>query len=182
MSLIIILIGLAADYVSKQWALGNLVNGETIHLIEGYLDFQYVENRGAAFGIFQGNVQILSVISLLIVAALLTFAIRSKIKGRLFLLAVSLIICGALGNIYDRLVYGFVVDFIHAHWQNVYHFPTFNVADMCVTIGTALMLIYIVWFEEADKPVDTKAVTEGNMKADTQVEAEAGGKAEAGKQ
>lgn len=147
MSFIIIILGLLADYFSKRWALATLSTGGRIDLIKGYLDFEYLENRGAAFGIFQGNVIALSVISLTIAAVLVYMLFKYGKQSKVLAAALSLIIAGALGNIYDRLVYGFVVDFIHAHWMDVYHFPTFNVADMCVTGGTVLMIIYILFID-----------------------------------
>ncbi len=147
MSLIIIILGLLADYFSKRWALATLSSGGRIDLIKGFLDFQYLENRGAAFGIFQGNVIALSIISLAIAAVLVFMLFKYGKQSKVLSVALSLIIAGALGNIYDRLVYGFVVDFIHMHWMDTYHFPTYNVADMCVTIGTVLMIFYIIFID-----------------------------------
>jgi len=146
-SLIIIILGLLADYFSKRWALATLSSGGRIDLIKGFLDFQYLENRGAAFGIFQGNVIALSIISLAIAAVLVFMLFKYGKQSKVLSVALSLIIAGALGNIYDRLVYGFVVDFIHMHWMDTYHFPTYNVADMCVTIGTVLMIFYIIFID-----------------------------------
>lgn len=147
MSLIIIILGLLADYFSKRWALATLSSGGRIDLIKGFLDFQYLENRGAAFGIFQGNVIALSIISLAIAAVLVFMLFKYGKQSKVLSVALSLIIAGALGNIYDRIVYGFVVDFIHMHWMDTYHFPTYNVADMCVTIGTVLMIFYIIFID-----------------------------------
>lgn len=151
MPLIIIIAGLLADFFSKKWAVDELSSGKTVDIIKGFLDFSYVENRGAAFGIFQNNVLVLGVFSLLIAISMAYLLIRNHGKSRLQDLALSLIVAGALGNIYDRFVKGFVVDFIHVHYMNKYHFPTFNVADMMVVTGTFFLVLYILMTEGKEK-------------------------------
>lgn len=145
---IIIILGLAGDYFSKQWALANLATGKVVDLIPNYLDFAYLENRGAAFGIFQGQVQLLSIIAVGISLVILLYLIKNKDAHPLMKVSLSLIIAGALGNVYDRLNYGFVVDFIHFHLNELWHFPTFNVADMCVVIGAGLMIIFVLFLDK----------------------------------
>ena len=145
---ITILLGLAADFFSKQWAVDTLKSGNVVDLIPGYLDFAYLENRGAAFGIFQGQVQLLSIISVGIALAILVYLLKNKEAHPLMKISLSLLVAGALGNVYDRLNYGFVVDFIHFHINEVWHFPTFNVADMCVVIGAGLMILYVLFFDK----------------------------------
>ncbi len=145
---IIIIVGLVGDFFSKQWALETLKTGKVVDLIPGYLDFSYVENRGAAFGIFQGQVQVLSIISVGIALAILVYLIKNKNQHFLMKASLSLIVAGALGNVYDRLNYGFVVDFIHFHLNEMWHFPTFNVADMCVVVGAGLMMIYVLFLDK----------------------------------
>lgn len=145
---IIIILGLAADFFSKQWVLDNLTTGKVVEIIPGYLDFSYLENRGAAFGIFQGQVQLLSVVAVGISLVILAYLIRNRDLHPLAKISLSLIVAGALGNVYDRVSYGFVVDFIHFHLNNRWHFPTFNVADMCVVIGAGLMILYVLFLDK----------------------------------
>lgn len=144
---IIIILGIAADYLSKRWVLANLAQGRVIDLIPGYLDFTYVENRGAAFGIFQGQIRILGFISLIMGTAILIYLLTRKKEHPLMKVALSFIVAGAYGNAYDRFFYDFVVDFIHFHIRDVWHFAVFNVADMFVVVGAALMIIYVLFIE-----------------------------------
>ncbi|KAF5071546.1 Lipoprotein signal peptidase [anaerobic digester metagenome] len=144
---IIIILGIAGDYLSKRWALANLTAGQVIDLIPGYLNFSYVENRGAAFGIFQGQIRVLGVISLVMGTLLLLYLVKNRSVHPLIKISLSLIVAGALGNAYDRFFYGFVVDFIHFHLNSTWHFPTFNVADSCVVVGSGLMILYVLFIE-----------------------------------
>lgn len=156
--LIIIAIGFLGDYFSKLWALNTLKSGKTVDLIKGYLDFEYLENRGAAFGLFQGKMPILGILSLVIVIVLLIHLLRMKEKDLFYRFSVALIISGALGNMYDRFFRGYVVDFIHFHLDSKWHFPTFNVADMLVVIGAFLMIIHLIKSEDKSNKVKTNEV------------------------
>lgn len=141
---IIFVSGLILDYITKIWALDTLKGKPDITIIKGFFDFSYLENRGAAFGIFQGRVYLLAAVTLIIIGVFFFYYLRTKKKTLLFTVSTALILTGALGNLIDRLRYGFVVDFISWHWKDVYYFPTFNVADICITIGTGLLVIYIL--------------------------------------
>lgn len=156
MEILIIAAGLAADFFSKRWALATLKNGRTVDLIHGFFDFEYVENRGAAFGIFQGRVMPLTVVSLLILALLVFYYFRYGRKNKITSVALALIMGGAAGNITDRIIYGYVVDFIHFHIGDTYHFPTFNVADVMVVSGVILMLIYTLFIEREENGTKTQ--------------------------
>lgn len=148
---IIILLGLAADFWTKRWALSYLRPGRVVDLIPGYLDLDYLENRGAAFGILQGQTRLLGVLSALVALGILIYLMRSRNLHLLMKAALALIVTGALGNVIDRFRYGFVVDFIHFHLNDAWHFPTFNVADVCVSVGAGLMILYILFFDEESK-------------------------------
>jgi len=141
---IIFVIGLILDYITKIWALDTLKGKPDITIIKGFFDLSYLENRGAAFGIFQGRVYLLAAVTLVIIGVFFFYYLRTKKKTLLFTVSTALILTGALGNLVDRLRYGFVVDFISWHWKDAYYFPTFNVADICITIGTGLLVIYIL--------------------------------------
>ena len=141
---IIFVIGLILDYITKIWALDTLRGKPDITIIKGFFDLSYLENRGAAFGIFQGRVYLLAAVTLIIIGGFFFYYLRIKKKTLLFTISTALILTGAIGNLIDRLRYGFVVDFISWHWKDVYYFPTFNVADICITIGTGLLVIYIL--------------------------------------
>ncbi|WP_250673327.1 signal peptidase II [Paraclostridium ghonii] len=141
---ILIILGLIGlDQISKFLAIKYLVNIESIPIIENIFHLTYVENRGAAFGMFQNN-QIIFVVVALFACV---FGLYYLYKNRVNLLgksAIILIISGAIGNLIDRLRLGFVVDYFDFRiiWDYV-----FNIADVFVVIGTILLCIYIIFFE-----------------------------------
>lgn len=143
MYIIIIILGLLLDRLSKGYAINNFIENP----IEGpFVNFTYLENRGAAFGILQDKRFFFLIITLVIVCYLLYhFYNTYKTNPKILNISLALIISGALGNFYDRFVNGFVVDFIEFSFFN---FPVFNVADIFVTVGCALMIIYIIFIHE----------------------------------
>lgn len=143
MYIIIIILGLLLDRLSKGYAINNFIENP----IEGpFVNFTYLENRGAAFGILQDKRFFFLIITLVIVCYLLYhFYNTYKTNPKILNISLALIISGALGNFYDRVVNGFVVDFIEFSFFN---FPVFNVADIFVTVGCALMIIYIIFIHE----------------------------------
>lgn len=144
MEIIIIILVNVLDRLTKLWAANQLKGGNDIIIIKNVFDFSYLENRGAAWGIFQNKVIFLLIVTVIIFAGILYYLIKYKPKSKLIKISLSLIIGGAAGNMYDRAVYKYVVDFIHLHYKDVYNFPTFNVADMSVVVGTALLAICLL--------------------------------------
>ena len=123
----------------------------------------YVRNRGAAFG-FMNDMEpgprrvFFMVIS--VVAVGLIFGIFRKVEPQQKLLAysLSLILGGALGNFIDRLRFNFVIDFIHWHWKDAFHWPTFNIADAAITVGVAFLFVEMLFGKQPEKaPVPAKA-------------------------
>lgn len=143
MGLIVILILLAVDIITKQWALNVLAKSNDITVIKGFFDLAYLENRGAAFGILQNKVIFLALITTIVVLIMVFYIIKYKPESKLLKYSFYLIIPGAIGNLVDRVRLGFVVDFLQFHYKDVYYFPTFNMADTFVVIGTALMILYV---------------------------------------
>lgn len=116
-----------------------------IQVVDGFLDLAYAENRGAAFGMMRDVPEILR-LSLFGIAAglacvVLGGALIRGYGGTFFVWSVPLIVSGALGNLIDRLRQGFVVDFIRFHLHDGWEYPTFNVADITIAIGGALLLL-----------------------------------------
>jgi len=144
MEVVIIFLGLMLDRLAKVWALSSLKEGNGITLIKDFFKLEYLENRGAAFGILQNKLILLALVTLLIIAGMIYYIIVRKPKSKFLRIAFALIISGALGNLYDRLFYKYVVDFILIHYKEVYYFPTFNVADMLVVVGTFILAIVVV--------------------------------------
>lgn len=147
MEIFIIILGIILDRITKLWALNVLKPDNDIIVIKDYFQLAYLENRGAAFGIFQNKVIFLSLFTVILIIGLIVYLYKNRRKSRLLSVSLSLIIAGALGNFYDRIIYKYVVDFICFHYKTDYYFPTFNVADVFVVCGTILLAIYILRME-----------------------------------
>jgi signal peptidase II len=144
MEFVIIAIGLILDRVSKIWAQNFLtVNGDVV-ILNNIFSFSYLENRGAAFGIFQNKQNILAIVTLFVLCFIIFYLVKYRPRSIILRISLSLIICGAIGNLVDRVTKKYVVDFILFHYKDVYYFPTFNVADMMVVIGTFSMALYLI--------------------------------------
>ena len=144
MEVVIVFLGLLLDRLSKIWALSSLKENNGIVLIKDFFKLEYLENRGAAFGIMQNKLIFLALFTFLVIAGMIYYLIKYKPKSIFQRLSFAFIISGALGNLFDRVFYKYVVDFILVHYKDVYYFPTFNVADMLVVVGTAILAICIV--------------------------------------
>jgi len=131
----------ALDQLSKLWIKNN---PHGVELLPGFLDFVYVENYGSAFGLFANQTFILITIIVISLIIILLFLYLSSPATTLSIVAVGLILGGALGNLIDRLQYGYVTDFIDVHLQNLYHWYTFNLADTAIVIGI-LTFIYSLY-------------------------------------
>lgn len=136
------------DQLSKIWVLQNVKPVPTIKIIPGLLNFTYVENTGAAFGIFEGQKWLLIVIVFAVIAAALWALYSNKVSGKLERLCISFIIAGGLGNVVDRIRYGFVVDFLDIN--ELFSYPMFNVAD-CFVVAGAILLVIATLFEDNKK-------------------------------
>ena len=150
---LIIILGFILDRISKVWVIDTLAD-KTITVIDKFFYLRYLENRGAAFSILQGKTIFLIVMTSLVSLGML-FAII-KYKDKFLRVSLSLILSGALGNLYDRITKGSVTDFLDFHFGS-YIFPTFNIADMFVVVGTILLAIYILFFYKEDKPFEEKS-------------------------
>lgn len=141
--ILIIIVGLVLDRVTKIYATNNFIENP----VQGpIINLTYLENRGAAFGILQDRRIFFILITVAIVLYLLYYFYKSyKTNPNILNIALSMIISGALGNFYDRLINGYVVDFVEFSFVN---FPVFNIADIFVTLGCALMIVYIIFVHE----------------------------------
>ena len=158
-----------ADLASKEWALESLsreragtpppicqpddegyvrmqrLPHRTFTLIDGYLEFRYAENCGAAFGMLRTAPSWLraAIFGIAGVGAciVLTVMFMRGTGGKLFAWSVPLVLSGAIGNLTDRVRHGFVVDFIRFHIRNNWEYPTFNVADIAIAVGVGFLLL-----------------------------------------
>ena len=130
------------DQLSKAWIISRFAYGETMH-VTGVFDLVLAHNTGAAFSFLHdaGGIQRWLFSSIAVVASVwIVWLLRKHSTQALFALALSLILGGALGNLIDRIAYGYVVDFLHFHW-NEHYFPAFNLADSAITCGAFLLIL-----------------------------------------
>ena len=138
----IALLVLVADQLSKIWVLQNFTLGESIQLLPVF-NFTYARNYGAAFS-FLGDAGgwqrwLFTAIAIVVTCVLSVWLSRLKPTQLKLSLALVLIIAGAIGNLIDRSLYGYVVDFLHVYYQQ-WHYPVFNIADCAITIGAGLLV------------------------------------------
>ena len=142
--LILVAAIVAADQAVKQWAVRVLGPGGSMGLIPGVFHLTYAENRGAAFSILEGKLGFFVAVTVTMVALLLYMTAKGYIRGRFGRLAAAFIVGGALGNLADRLCRGYVVDLFDFR---LIHFAIFNVADIFITIGGAMLAVYFIFLE-----------------------------------
>ncbi len=145
---VIVLVGL--DQLTKALIVRSIALQGSRSVIPGFFNLTHVRNRGAIFGFFShSDSRILYIfLTLVSVAALglvIYYFFKTPVSERLMKISLSLILAGALGNLIDRLFRGHVIDFLDFYVKD-WHWPSFNVADSCITVG-AFLLIYILIFK-----------------------------------
>lgn len=151
--LIVILILTIIDQIIKYLVASNISIGSEKIIIDNFLKFIYIRNTGAAFGILSGNIIFLIFITVLLIFYIVN-EMKKNINNNLSLLSFSLILSGALGNLIDRVVRGYVVDYISFTLFNR-EMSVFNLADTYITIGV-ILLIYIVIKEGKNERVSSR--------------------------
>ena len=150
----------ALDQLVKYLVVQNIPLGEHVPFLPYLLDLTYVENTGAAFSLFSDHTWILALISL-VMSVLLAIAVWKPLFRHPFgRTALALLLAGAVGNLIDRALQGYVVDMFHLQFWPSY--PVFNVADICVVVGGFAAVVYYLFFYEKleGKPKDTGAPKE----------------------
>ena len=137
---------LALDQLSKSWVRNNakMEVGWIIELLPEFLDFVYVKNYGSAFGLLANQTFLLISITITSLVIILLFLRHLYRTTTLSFVSTGLILAGALGNLIDRLRFGYVTDFIDVHLGNLFHWYTFNIADTAIVIGI-LTFIYSLY-------------------------------------
>lgn len=143
-----------ADQFTKKLAVSKLLGKDSYILIKNVLCFHYLENRGAAFGMLQNAQVLFAVIGILflMVAGTALYILPSEKKYSLLRFIILMIAAGAVGNLWDRVILKYVIDFIYFEYID---FPVFNVADIYVTVGTAWLVILVLFFFK-DEDLDFK--------------------------
>ena len=145
---IITVIALAADQFTKYLAVVSLKGAQPFVILEDLLSFTYVENRGAAFGILQDKKILFVIITLIVLAAIVSFLYKNySSTGNWLKVSMGLLMGGTLGNFLDRVRLDYVVDFVSVRLFNRFDFAVFNVADVCIVAGTIMLMIFIIFVE-----------------------------------
>ena len=137
-----------ADRLSKLWILHHIISGQEITILPHFFHLSHVYNNGAAFSLFSDTPSpekvrwMLIGFSLVAIAIVLVVFMKAGRRVNMTSVALALVLGGAIGNLYDRLAYRYVIDFLAFNIFG-YHYPDFNVADSCIVIGAALLLIEV---------------------------------------
>ncbi len=140
--IIVTLLVLAIDQITKTIVRKSVASSGTIEIIRGFFEISYSENTGAVFGIFRGQNNIFVLVG--IVAIVFIFFYYNQFKHSLWMkIALGFILGGALGNLSDRIIFGFVTDFLRVRiwFLRFLWWPNFNLADAAVCIGAIMLII-----------------------------------------
>ncbi|WP_138158951.1 signal peptidase II [Peptoniphilus catoniae] len=141
------------DQISKHLVVEFLKGKPPLVIIDKVLNFYYLENRGAAFGIMQDRRILFIIITIIIILVLLSIILKSyRQNSFLYNLSLGLILGGAIGNFIDRIRLHYVVDFISVRIFG-YDFAVFNLADSFIVIGTILLIIMILFYDNPERRV-----------------------------
>ena len=136
------------DQLVKAWVRAAIPLGSSVPFIPWVMDLTYTQNTGAAFSSFSGMTWLLALVSLGAAVVIAVLIWKNFFPGVWGKLSLSLILAGAAGNLIDRVFLGFVTDMFATTFIN---FAVFNVADICVTVGGALMIVYVLFLWDKDK-------------------------------
>lgn len=140
------------DQYTKRLAVIHLKDGKDFVFIKNILSFSYLENTGAAWGVLSGKITLFAVFTCILIMLIILVMLRLErmtgIKYRALELDMALLLSGAVGNLADRLINGYVVDFIKTDFMN---FPVFNVADCYVTLSMTILIVFLLFFMKEDE-------------------------------
>ncbi len=148
--LFLTVIPLIIDIITKNLIKSKLMLYDAVPVIDGFFNIVYVLNPGAAFSFLHDmneSYRRLFFITVTIIAIFVVLYIFAREKSKINTAGFALILSGAIGNLIDRIIIGKVVDFLDFYYKT-YHFPAFNVADSCITVGVALIIIDMLFFSK----------------------------------
>jgi len=151
--LFLVLFIVAADQVAKALVQGRFAVHGSLPVLDGIFHLTYVQNTGAAFSILEGKQLFFIVFTSVLSAAILIYVLANRKRGKVFLLfSLSLIAAGGIGNLIDRIRFGYVVDFLDFQvW------PVFNVADIAVTLGCLFVCLHVFFSQPKEQKKGKKA-------------------------
>lgn len=153
----LILVGIVGvDYIVKMWASSVLASKGSITIIEGVFNLTYAENTGAAFSMLEGQRWFFIILTIIMLGVIAYAFFVEYLKGVWGRTTLVFIFAGALGNLIDRILYGYVVDMFDFCLIN---FAIFNVADIFITVGGIMAIIYVFFIDKAFFVDNRKAKT-----------------------
>lgn len=141
---------LAIDQLTKYFSVEYLQGQKPIVIIDNFLQLNYVENYGAAFGIMQNKQWFFIIATFMVLVGIIIYMKTNNKLTFSMRLSLVLIASGALGNLIDRIRLGYVIDMIDVNFGNFYDYPVFNVADSAIVIAT-IFIMYLVLFDKYEK-------------------------------
>ena len=137
---IISIIVLLIDLISKRLVLNLLIENQSFEIIENFFSLTYVKNTGVAFSMIEGYFPLIVIVTVIILFMLFKY-IKDGINNSVELVSYGFIIGGAVGNLVDRIIMGYVVDFFDFNIFG-YQAPIFNVADIFIVVGVLMLIIF----------------------------------------
>jgi len=134
------LVFLIIDQIIKFYLSSKMILNQSTILIKNFLNINYVRNTGAAFSLFRDRTWLLIIIGIIAVISLMIYINKLGDLNDYDMFSYSLLLGGILGNLIDRIIHGYVIDYISLNIFG-YHFPIFNFADMCIVISVILIFI-----------------------------------------
>ena len=148
--MMIVAIVVVLDQATKALVRETLPLHASVNIVPGLLDLTHVRNTGAAFGIlnaadFPFKSAVMTIVAAVALLAIATYAVRSTSHGRTAQIGLALVLGGAIGNLIDRAMTGYVIDFVDVYWRS-YHFWAFNAADSAITVGAVALVLDMLIF------------------------------------
>lgn len=149
---LIALFVIVLDQVTKWFVVDNMELGQEVSVWDPYLSIYSHRNRGAAWGILQGQFWLFAIITVVVVVGIIYFYHKEAKKKPLLQASLMMLLGGAIGNFIDRVFRGEVVDFVSVLIPGInYQFPIFNIADAALTFGVIMLIIYILFEDRKEK-------------------------------
>lgn len=133
----------AADQVVKYLVRANIPLGTSVPFLPGLVELTYVQNTGAAFSIFSDHTWVLTVVSAVVAVAIAAALVRGVVRHPFGVTTLTVVFAGAVGNLIDRALFGFVTDMFNFQFMR---FAVFNVADICVVCGGIAFCVYFLFY------------------------------------
>ena len=139
--LIMIVLIIIFDRVTKYFAVKNLYGGDIVNFIPGVVQFRYAENTGMAFSMLSGARWVFVALTFAVCVGAFYYLFSNKCKSLWLYWSIGVVVSGGIGNLIDRARFGYVVDFIDLQFMD---FAVFNFADILVTVGAFALMFYVI--------------------------------------